>query len=86
METEIDKAIRELVQQLQPPAKTPLSLMQGVVTAIIGGGQVNVILQGGTTTVAMRYLLDAYTPTVPDVVWIIDAGPAQRFVLGPTRR
>lgn len=79
---EVSRAIRALASQLRPPSRQPLFLMQGVVVSI-ETTRCTVLAQGGKTPVAgWKWIRDAYVATVGDVVWIIDGGPGQRFILG----
>lgn len=78
---------RELAAALGPPRQSgqPLRFMQGVVATVDNQSTCTVVAQGGTAPVGgFRWLFDAYLPTALDVVWIVDGGPGQRFILGVT--
>jgi hypothetical protein len=79
--------IRKLTRQLtELREQKPVGLTQGLVTEV-NGSNLTIIASGGTNPITgWKYLLDAYTPTEGDVVWILDGGPASKIVLGPTQR
>lgn len=82
-------AIRKLAGQInsQGAGSTPLRVLQGEVVNVGVGGELTIIADGGNNPITgWKYLLDAYEPTIGDIVWILDAGPASKIVLGPTQR
>lgn len=85
---EIDHQIRALAKAMGPPSGAPVavSFMQGVVASVETGSCTLYVQGSSEATPEWPYLLDAYVPTVMDVVWIIDGGPGSKFILGPTKR
>lgn len=87
-EPSIDHEIRSLAKALGPPPnrRINVSLLQGVV-ASEDGGTVSLYVQNeDEVTSDWPYLLDGYAPEVGDIVWIIDGGPASKFVIGVLKR
>lgn len=77
--------IRALAQSLTPRGGRPLQLMQGLIVSVEGQSTCSLVLQGGEIAVGgWRWLGEAYAPVINDVVWVVDGGPGQRFILGLT--
>lgn len=86
MNDDITPYIRELAQQLAPPSAQPLRLMQGVVQSVEDDMSCTLTLSGGVVGVSgFRWLVDGYFPIPADIVWLLDGGPGQRFIIGTTR-
>lgn len=81
--SETDELVRDISSQLQRLRETTASVVQGVIVSVETNLTCTCTVEGGTKPVpGFRWLLDAYTPVLSDVVWIINAGPTQRFILG----
>lgn len=71
--------LRELTSHIIKPTlkngRQPVKLMSGVVTRLMGSGALEVILNGDGYPIPNIRHLDAYSPVVGDVVWILKNGP-----------
>lgn len=85
MDSELNEEIRRLASQLGPPSGVTLNLLQGVVFSV-EDDTCTLVAQGSSTpTSRWRWLLQAYTPEVGQVVWVLDGGPGQKIIIGNTR-
>lgn len=80
-----DNLVRELAQHLAVPG-SPVKLKQGQVVSVESDMTCTVLLEGTTVAVAgWTWLFDAYVPQPNDLAWVLDGGPGQRFLIGPTK-
>lgn len=83
---DLASALRTLATQLAPSRDSrPCSLLQGRVVSIEADTCTLEIGSGSLHVSNWRWLVQAYTPTVDDVVWILDGGPGSKFILGSVR-
>lgn len=83
----LEHEIRSFAKTLGRQSKdSGVILSQGVVQSV-EGDTCTLASQGeDQATSGWPYLLDAYSPVPGDVVWVMDAGPASQFIVGPTKR